>query len=157
MSPRPVRMNVSQATDLCFFAKAACPQQAIDQDTPRAWFVLLSDLTYEDCMEALVAHVRESPFVSPAEIRQGVKKLRARRMEAFGPIPDPPAEVAADPSLFHPWLAQAKQRIADGEVTKPEQLGVLPGTPGERPALTRKQVEDATPAPLEQEDDDETA
>lgn len=147
-------MNSKECLLLCRFAKAACPQQAIDEHTPDAWFLLLGDLRYEDAQEALVNVVKVKPFVAPAEIRAEVKKIRAARLSNFGTIPDPPAEVAADPSRFHPWLTATKRAIADGTVTRPEDLGISPGIPGDRPALTRKQLEDAAPDP---EVDDEVS
>lgn len=115
-------MNAAEATRLCKFAKAACPQQAIDQDTPAAWFVILSDLRFEDAQEALVNVVKKQPFVSPAEIRAEVRRIRGQRLLAFGALPDPPAEIGADPARYQAWMQDAQRRIGDGEVTSPAQL-----------------------------------
>lgn len=118
-------MTPDDALKLCKFAKSACPAQAIDQDTPAAWFVLLNDLNYNDAMAALVNVVKTQPFVSPAEIRAEVKKLRAARITAFGPMPPPPPEVAnGTESDYIAWLKDSQTKIADGTVTKPEQLAI---------------------------------
>jgi hypothetical protein len=124
-------VKATEAAKLCQFAKAACPAQAIDQDTPAAWFVLLSDLRFEDAQEALVNVVRKQPFVAPAEIRTEVRRIRAARLTAFGPIPAPPKEL--EDAAYRKWLLDAQRRIADGAVTSLDQLGVLPPASGKRP------------------------
>src|SRR5690349_11552302 len=80
------RMTAAEAVMLCRFAKACCPQQAIDEYTPDAWHELLSDLRFEDCKAAVVDVVKEQPFVSPAEIRSRIAKVRANRHLEFGPF-----------------------------------------------------------------------
>lgn len=126
-------MKPTDAAKLCKFAKAACPAQAIDQDTPAAWYVLLADLRFEDAMEALVNVARKQPFVAPAEIRAEVRRLRGGRLSAFGPIPAPPSELS--PVEQQQWIRDAQSRIADGSVTTPAELGVLPAPPWKQPPL----------------------
>ena len=111
-------MNAEEAIKLCRFAKAACPQQAIDEHTPEAWFLLLGDLRFVDAKDGLVKVTRTQPFVSPAEIRAEVKRIRAKRLTEYGPLPDPPADL--DDRDFPAWLREIRRRIADGEpVTRP--------------------------------------
>lgn len=127
-------MTPTEAAQLCKFALAACPAQKIDADTPAAWFVLLSDLRYEDAQQALVNVVRRQPFVSPAEIRTEVRRIRGARLAAFGPIPAPPAAIAErGDEAIRRWLLDAQTRIADGTVTAHDQIGVLPAAGGKRP------------------------
>jgi hypothetical protein len=128
-------VNAREAMALCRFVKAACPQQAIDEFTPDVWHPLLEDLLFDDAKQALLNVAKAQPFVAPSEIRAEVKRIRAKRMLAFGELPDPPAEVAADPALFHPWLKATKRAIADGRVQSPADLGILPGKAAERPPL----------------------
>lgn len=124
-------MNKPEAITLCRLAKAACPQQAIDEYTPDAWFELLNDLRFEDAKEALFNVCRVQPFVAPAEIRDAVKRLRHARIDAFGPF-DPPPEL--DPKDYSPWLSETLRRIGDGDLTDPAELA-QPGTPRELPPL----------------------
>ena len=148
-------MNPEEALTLCKFAKAACPQQAIDQDTPAAWAMLLDDIRYQDAQEALKNVVRDQPFVSPSEIRAEVKRIRAKRVIAFGPIPDPPREVGDDPARYRAWIGETQRAIADGRVTKPEEVGRLPGPPSKRPLELEgvfRKVDDVEP--VEGEDAD---
>lgn len=119
-------MNATEAAALCRFAKAACPQQAIDEATPDAWALLLDDIRFVDAKTALVNVTRARPFVSPAEIRAEVTRIRGQRLTDFGPLPDPPAELSdAD---YPAWLREMRRRIADGE-------------PVERPALPTPDVD----------------
>lgn len=80
---KPDQMTAAEAVLLCRFAKACCPQQAIDQYTPDAWHELLRDLTFDDCKAAIVDIVKTQPFVAPAEIRDRVRKLSLEREYAF--------------------------------------------------------------------------
>lgn len=116
------RMTPTEAVALCRFAKACCPQQAFDEYTPDAWFELLKDLRMEDCKTALTIVVRSQPFVSPAEIRDEVKRLRWGRISAFGVLPDPPdVSYPDDPARYSQWHRELMQRIADGDLTSLEQ------------------------------------
>lgn len=110
-------MTPLEAASLCKLAKSACPQQAIDEYTPDMWHPLLEDLRFEDARDALIDVVKRQPFVAPAEIRAAVKRLRGDRIVAFGPLPNPPAEVEDDPSLYSPWMGELLRRIGDGELT----------------------------------------
>lgn len=128
-------MTPDDALNLCKFAKQAAPQQAIDQDTPAAWFVLLNDLRYEDAQQGLVRVLQRQAFVAPAEIRAEVRKMRGERLDLFrrehGALPAPPPEVAErGDEAERTWRKQAERSIADGTVTSMDQLGVRPQLPG---------------------------
>jgi hypothetical protein len=105
-----------EAASLCKLAKSACPQQAIDEYTPDIWHPLLKDLRFEDARDGLIEVVKRQPFVAPAEIRAAAKRIRDDRISAFGPLPNPPAEVEEDPNLYSPWMGELLRRIGDGEL-----------------------------------------
>jgi hypothetical protein len=115
------RMTHAEAVLLCRYAKAACPQQAFDQYTPDAWSDLLGDLRFIDCQEALKSVVQRQPFVSPAEIRAEVRKVRHKRIGDFGPMPDPPSGLS--PAESARWQRDIMRSIGDGELA--------PGLPAE--------------------------
>jgi hypothetical protein len=124
------RMTNAEAVLLCRFAKACCPQQQFDQYTPDAWFELLSDLRFEDCKEALTAVVKRQPFVSPAEIREEVRRVRNKRVSDFGVIPDPPGDLMIDnPGEYQRYIYETTRAIADGDLQPGD---VPPMTIGER-------------------------
>lgn len=110
-------MTPLEAASLCKLAKSACPQQAIDEYTPDIWHPLLKDLRFEDARDGLIEVVKRQAFVAPAEIRAAAKRIRSDRISAFGPLPNPPAEVEEDPNLYSPWMGELLRRIGDGELT----------------------------------------
>ena len=112
-------MSAAEAVMLCRFAKACCPQQAIDEYTPDAWHELLSDLRFEDCKAAVIDVARDQPFVSPAEIRSRIVKVRTQRHLEFGPY-TPPPELADNPAAENRWRRDMDRRICDGEITRAE-------------------------------------
>ena len=110
-------MNPLEAATLCKLAKAACPQQAIDEYTPDAWFPLLDDLRFEDAKDALFAVVKRQPFVAPAEIRAEVRRIRHDRIITYGPLPEPPVD--ADESGKYAFeLRDMIRRIGNGELIR---------------------------------------
>ena len=118
------RMTAAEAVALCRFAKACCPQQQFDAYTPDAWFELLGDLTFDDCKVALTNVAKAQPFVSPAEIRKEVARVRIKRIEDFDRRHHvaPPAELADDPAGENRWRRELMQRVGDGEITHPDQV-----------------------------------
>lgn len=121
------RMTNADAVVLCRMAKAACPQQQFDQYTPDMWHELLGDLRFEDARMALVEVVKSQPFVSPAEIRDQVKRIRGRRIDAYGPI-SPPDDIEDTPAVERVWFREMIRRIGDGELQpgdRPEPAEVL--------------------------------
>lgn len=116
-------MTPIEAAALCRFTKALCPQQAIDEYTPDAWHLALGDLRFEDAKTAVVTAAQKSPFVAPAEIRAEVRALRNGRLTSFGPLPNPPAELADDPEREIEWRRTITRRIADGQpVERPVEV-----------------------------------
>lgn len=117
-------MNQQEALTLCRLAKAMCPQQAVDEFTPDAWHMLLDDIRFEDAKDALVAHCKVHAFVAPAEIRTGVKRIRAQRLTAYGHIEVP---AGLEEGEYREFLRLMRRRIADGEVVE------APALPPSRP------------------------
>lgn len=114
-------MTPLEAVDLCRFTAACCPAQKFDEYTPDAWGLILADIRMVDAKEAVVAIKQCTPWVDPSEIITEVKKMRAKRIEEFGPI-HPPADLDPDNwRAFQEWLAVTERQIADGEL-KPVKL-----------------------------------
>lgn len=114
-------MTPLEAAALCRFTKAVCPQQAIDEYTPDAWHLLLEDLRFEDAKAGVVAAGRLKPFVSPAEIREQVRRIRTDRIREYGVLPVPPEGLSGAEQLA--WTRDLIRRIGDGEdVPKPPEL-----------------------------------
>jgi hypothetical protein len=108
-------MNAKEAAALCRLAKAACPQQAIDEHTPEAWFLLMGNVRFEDARDALVAITQRQPFVAPSEIIAEVRRVRGKRIAEFGPI-EPPSDL--DVGAYHDWFISLRTRIGNGELTR---------------------------------------
>lgn len=106
-------MTPTESLALCRLAKAACPQQAVDEFTPDAWHLLLEDLRFEDAKLALIEVCKRQPFVAPAEIRAEVSRIRKQRLLDH-PLPPVPAGFTDAEELS--WRRQMQDRIADGEV-----------------------------------------
>ena len=106
-------MTPTESLALCRLAKAACPQQAVDEFTPDAWHLLLEDLRFEDAKLALIEVCKRQPFVAPAEIRAEVSRIRKQRL-ADHPLPPVPAGYTDAQELT--WKRDMRDRIANGEV-----------------------------------------
>jgi hypothetical protein len=114
-------MTPTEAAKLCAFAGQCFPQQKINEFTPDAWGLILEDIRFDDAHEALVRLARKQPFVSPAEIIREVKKIRAKRIDEYGPI-TPPADLDPDDTAaYREWWANVQKAIADGEM-RPKEL-----------------------------------
>lgn len=61
---------------LLAYVTGACPQQAINELTPRAWHDILGHLDYEECRQAARAVAARQPFVAPSEI---IREIADRR------------------------------------------------------------------------------
>lgn len=107
---------------------------SVDTD---AWHGLLGDLEFDDCREALLDHCRRSHHRPvPADVRAGVKRVRADRLER-APYVIPAAD-PDDPQAYLRALRSGTARTAGGE--QPRDLRqleqVFPAVPpaGPRPA-----------------------
>lgn len=101
-------MTPREAVLLTRYVKACCPQQAMDEFTPDAWFDLLGDLSMTDCKEAVQSVAMRQPFAAPAEIRAEVRNIRAERLKNSDQvIPD------ADPDDRRAYIAALRSNYRD--------------------------------------------
>jgi hypothetical protein len=125
-------VNRQETVALTRIVAATCPQQAIDDYTPDAWYELLDDLSLDDCRNAVRVIGRRQPFIAPAEIRAEVKRIREDRIaRAFIPAPAP--ELADDPAAYREALAGSIRAAADGELppASDQPMAIAP-PPGQR-------------------------
>ena len=79
-----------------------------------AWFQAIGDLSYEDCIAAVIAHYTETAeWIMPAHVRTRVKAMRRDRL-AREIIPAPPHELADNPRNHQAALQARIREIADG-------------------------------------------
>jgi hypothetical protein len=79
-----------------------------------AWFQVLGDLAYDDCIAAVIAHYGDTTdWIMPAHIRRLVMTARNRRLQNTE-IPPPPVELLDDPAAYSAALHAAAVAIADG-------------------------------------------
>lgn len=150
-------MSPEEALAICRMAKGAFPATSMDEFTPEAWSLALEDDRFEDAKDALKDLMREQTFIHVSDIVRGIKRIRGDRLDEFGPIPAPPAELCDNPRGYTAWLRAKKRAIANGEqVVIPE----LPSIP--RPAIDYGSVfqsipDDHSPAALKPDPEGETA
>ncbi|GAA4928922.1 hypothetical protein GCM10023224_05360 [Streptomonospora halophila] len=132
-------MTPSETTTLARLARACCPQQHFDEYTPDAWHDLLGDLAFDDCREALVAAAKAKPFVSPAEIRSEVKRIRKDRL-ANADLALPPAD--PDARDYSAQLKQMLSTLADGKRVGPAIVAAprAPSAPTDEYVAARAQA-----------------
>jgi hypothetical protein len=120
-------VNRKETVLLTRMVAAACPQQAIDDYTPDAWFELLGDLAFDDCRAATKTITQRQPFIAPSEIRAEVRRIRSDRI-ARSVIPAPPAELADDPQAYRQALVAATKLAADGHaLPAPAEVQAITG------------------------------
>lgn len=120
-------MNGQETLTLWKMVRAAVPAQEMDEDALPLWAMALHDVRLVDAQQALVNLMSDNtrkngPWISPADVRGEVKRIRGARITAFGPLPEPPLEVETGARSYREWQAECQRRIADGEVTDPAQL-----------------------------------
>lgn len=112
-------MTPQEAVALCRFTAACCPAQKFDEYTPDAWSLILADVRFEDAKTAVVEIKKRSTWVDPSDIISEVKKVRARRISAYGEIV-PPADLDPDNvEEYVKWLRAAREAIGDGNPPPP--------------------------------------
>jgi hypothetical protein len=116
-------MSPAQAAALLGLCSACGDNRKPDEDVAKTWALLLDDLRFEDCQEAIVAHYRDSgDWIMPADIRRHVEAVRRERIRAAGNLTeriplaihsmeDGPEQQEAERA----WLREAARRIGDGE------------------------------------------
>ena len=77
-----------------------------------AWFQVLGDLPYDDCIAAVIGHYTDTTeWLMPAHVRRRVRDIRDRRLEATE-IPEPPRELAGNPPAWRAAIRAASVAIA---------------------------------------------
>lgn len=131
-------MNPEEALKVCRIAKGAFPATSMDEYTPESWAIGLEDERFEDAMVALKAIMREQTFIHVSDIVKRVRRIRNERLLEFGPLPNPPSELADNPEGEMRWHADMLRRIADGEdVSKPPAIEPTPEHTKRLAELTR--------------------
>lgn len=124
-------MSPEQALAICRLAKGAFPATSVDELTPDAWALALEDDRFEDARVALKELMREQTFIHVSDICQRIKKIRNQRVLDFGPLPNPPGELADNPPAEIAWTRRIVRAIADGE---PVERPAIPAA-GDRPNI----------------------
>jgi hypothetical protein len=109
-------MNPEQAISLCKLASAASPAQRVDEYTPDLWVMVLEPYRFEDARIALRELAAESEWIHVSHVVKRIRKIRSKRVNDFGMLPDPPAGLEA--TEYHAWYTDTVRRIADGEVVQ---------------------------------------
>lgn len=134
-------MKPTEAVMLKEIVRQCCPQQHFGEYTADLWYDLLDDLELSDCTVAVKALARRQPFISPAEIRAEVRKIRADRIER-SVVAAPPAELTDDPRAYQRALAGNIRLAADGLAPPAERQALPAGRPtirqDRRPASLRQ-------------------
>ena len=120
-------MTPAQAAALLTIA-AAYDNRKPDEDQARAWAMILGDLRFEDCRDAVLRHYRKSrEWLMPAEVIEGVREIRNERWDRFikdhtpGYLPIP-RRFDGDPEKEQAWWADVAPKIRNGEITTAAQL-----------------------------------
>lgn len=116
-------MSPEEALQICRLAKAAFPQQAVDEFTPDAWALALEDDRFEDAKLALKQLMREQPFLHVSELIGRMKRIRRNRLDAFGTLPEPPVGVGESPEKYRDWYAETVRAIGDGDLMNHRAIG----------------------------------
>jgi hypothetical protein len=104
-------MNATEACALFRLVGAYCPAQKFDEYSPEAWTDLMSDVRFADAKEAARNLAKAQHFISPADVRREVRRIRADRI-ARHPHVDPPGNLTE--IEYRSWLRDTQQAIADG-------------------------------------------
>lgn len=81
-------MTDEEAIALSKYVAALCPAQRFNEFTPDAWIDVLGPYDAEDARTAVVAVARRQPFISPAEIIDEIRTMRAERIAAANLVYD---------------------------------------------------------------------
>ena len=110
-------MSPEETIALCRLVKAVCPSQALDQYTPDAWALILRHIDYNDAKQAVIdiasrpLEPGKSSYIEPGHIVAQVKRIRAKRIDEYGPV-DPPAGLNSADYLR--WLRETRHLIGSG-------------------------------------------
>lgn len=129
-------MNRAEAAKLCYLVANYCGGQHFNDVTPDAWVLVLKDVDYDDAKDAVVELASmelkpgESRYIEPGHIIAGVRRIRTRRIDNYGPI-DPPSGIGVADYLD--WYRTTRDAIASGRA--PERPADIENPEGRRRAL----------------------
>ena len=108
-------MKPTEAAALLTIA-ASFDNRKPDADQAKAWAMALDGLGFEDCRDVVVEHYRKSrDWLMPADVFNGVRRLRYERIERFGYITPPPELDFAEEQAH---IKHIRERVAAGELTR---------------------------------------
>ena len=108
-------MTPAEAAALLTIA-AAYDNRKPDADQAKAWAMALDGLGFEDCRQVVVEHYRKTrDWLMPADVFNGVRRLRYERIERFGYITPPPDLDFAEEQAYTKAI---RERVADGSLTR---------------------------------------
>jgi hypothetical protein len=114
-------MKPAEAAVLLTIA-AAYDNRKPDADQAKAWAMALDGLRFEDCRTVIVEHYRKSrEWLMPVDVVMGVKRLRAQRLDDYGPIPAPKGIDPDDKPRYQRARLEMQTRIADGDLVRQEE------------------------------------
>lgn len=106
-------MNAKEIAMLCRYVQALCPAQKFDEYTADAWLDVLGSLPYQLAKRAAVEAASRQTFVSPSDIKNTLKAMRAALRPAVRKAAEEAqGEYPADPSPAA-WPEFCRQRKAD--------------------------------------------
>lgn len=102
---------------------SAFDRRTVGEAEVEAWYLVVGDLTGEDCAHAVREHyARTTDWLMPAHVRAGVRRMRAERLDReLEPVPDADPD---DVSAYLTALRAGRRRIAAGD-EKPRPVGAL--------------------------------
>lgn len=107
-------MTLEEVGKLLGFA-ALYDSRKVDVPDVVAWHRIIGELPYADAEQAVTEHYAASrERLMPADVCQGVKRIRDARLKAV-PEPVPPPELLEDADAYREWLRKETKRIADGK------------------------------------------
>ncbi len=79
-----------------------------------AWHAAIGDLDYDDARQALISHYGHRPeFAMPSDVRNGVKRIRADRLERASVVQPPAGLDPDDVAGYLRWKRDQIRRDAD--------------------------------------------
>lgn len=112
-------MNRAEAAKLLTYI-ATRDQRTIGDADVMAWQADLSDIRHDDAMAAVDIHFRTTrDRIMPFDIRDGVRKIRDKRLEGVDRIQPPDG---LTPLAYRDWLRDTRAAVADGTLAVPAEI-----------------------------------
>jgi len=134
-------MNEIEIAKLFVTVRAVCPAQKAEDLTPDAWLQILGKYRIEDAADAVEAVGSRQPWISPGEIKQEIKRIRADRSAR---IVEPPPNVVEGVRGIDE-LRALREAIADGRIKDQAEARAYTEWGGSLHLATRRPVLDRGP------------